>query len=54
MTARPDRLIVVVGTATEVGKTWVAARLLASEDLARPPGDERFDLVGPVAYDRRD
>jgi dethiobiotin synthetase len=25
---RPRRLVVVVGTATEVGKTWVAARLL--------------------------
>lgn len=26
--ARPERLVVVVGTGTEVGKTWVAARLL--------------------------
>jgi dethiobiotin synthetase len=26
----PRRLVVVVGTATEVGKTWVAARLLAA------------------------
>lgn len=25
---RPQRLIVVVGTRTEVGKTWVTARLL--------------------------
>ena len=25
---RPRRLIVVVGTATEIGKTWVASRLL--------------------------
>ena len=25
---RPDHLVVVVGTGTEVGKTWVAARLL--------------------------
>ena len=25
---RPDRLVVVVGTRTEVGKTWVSARLL--------------------------
>ena len=25
---RPDRLVVVLGTATEVGKTWVAARLV--------------------------
>lgn len=27
---RPDTLLVVVGTATEVGKTWTAARLLAT------------------------
>ena len=27
--ARPDRLVVVLGTGTEVGKTWVAARVLA-------------------------
>jgi dethiobiotin synthetase len=27
-TPRPRRLIVVVGTATEIGKTWVASRLL--------------------------
>ena len=26
--SRPDRLVVVVGTATEVGKTWVSARVL--------------------------
>ena len=25
---RPQRLIVVVGTRTEIGKTWVSARLL--------------------------
>ena len=25
---RPHRLVVVVGTGTDVGKTWVAARLL--------------------------
>jgi dethiobiotin synthetase len=25
---RPDRLVLVLGTATEVGKTWVAARLV--------------------------
>lgn len=29
-TARPNRLLVVAGTGTEVGKTWVAARLLAA------------------------
>ena len=28
--ARPRRLVVVVGTATEVGKTWVGAALLSS------------------------
>jgi dethiobiotin synthetase len=28
MSPRPDRLIVVVGTGTDVGKTWVAAHLL--------------------------
>lgn len=26
---RPDRLVLVVGTGTEVGKTWVSARLLS-------------------------
>jgi dethiobiotin synthetase len=26
---RPERLVVVIGTGTEVGKTWVSARLLA-------------------------
>jgi dethiobiotin synthetase len=30
---RPERLVVVTGTGTEVGKTWVAARVLA--DLRR-------------------
>lgn len=28
VTARPDRLIVVAGTGTEVGKTWCAARII--------------------------
>jgi dethiobiotin synthetase len=28
VTIRPDRLVVVLGTGTEVGKTWVACRLL--------------------------
>lgn len=27
---RPDQIVVVLGTGTEVGKTWVAARLLAA------------------------
>lgn len=30
MTSRPERLIVVTGTGTEVGKTWVSARLLGA------------------------
>ena len=28
MTVRPERLVLVVGTGTEVGKTWVSCRLL--------------------------
>ncbi|MBL8778004.1 MAG: dethiobiotin synthase [Acidimicrobiales bacterium] len=28
MTSRPDRLVVVAGTGTEVGKTWCAARII--------------------------
>lgn len=28
--ARPDRLVVVTGTGTEVGKTWVTARLITA------------------------
>ena len=28
VTARPDRLVVVAGTGTEVGKTWCAARVI--------------------------
>jgi dethiobiotin synthetase len=27
---RPDRLLIVAGTATDVGKTWIASRLLGS------------------------
>ena len=27
MTNRPERLVLVAGTGTEVGKTWVACRL---------------------------
>ena len=33
--ARPARLVVVVGTGTEVGKTWVAAQLLDRRSAAR-------------------
>ena len=29
MTARPGRLVVVVGTATDIGKTWVGGQVLA-------------------------
>ncbi len=29
MTQRPDLLVAVAGTGTEVGKTWVACRLAA-------------------------
>lgn len=29
VTTRPERLVVVTGTGTEVGKTWVASRVLA-------------------------
>lgn len=28
MSARPDRLVVVAGTGTEIGKTWCAARII--------------------------
>ena len=34
MSARPDRLLVVLGTATEVGKTWVGCRLLEARRAA--------------------
>jgi dethiobiotin synthetase len=34
---RPDRLVVVVGTGTGVGKTWVAARVLESLRAAGHP-----------------
>ena len=53
--SRPDRLVVVLGTATEVGKTWAACRLLeqlreAGRSVAArkpaqsfdPPGDEQL------------
>jgi dethiobiotin synthetase len=32
--ARPERLVLVTGTGTEVGKTWVGARWLAGLDIA--------------------
>jgi len=34
VSARPDRLLVVLGTATEVGKTWVGCRLLEARRAA--------------------
>ena len=33
--ARPDQLVLVAGTATEVGKTWVGAHWLASLDVTK-------------------
>jgi dethiobiotin synthetase len=42
VTARPARLVVVVGTATEVGKTWVSAALL------RSLGDRRVSVRKPA------
>lgn len=54
MTHRPTRLVVVLGTATEVGKTWVSARLLrALADLrvaARKPV-QSFDPEVPEPTD---
>lgn len=55
-TPRPDRLVVVAGTGTEVGKTWVSARVLA--DLradgvavaARKPA-QSYDPLDPAATD---
>ncbi len=54
---RPRRLVVVVGTGTDVGKTWVAARLLAElraaglTVAARKPA-QSFDLSDdPAARD---
>lgn len=50
---RPQRLVVVVGTRTEVGKTWVAARLLRDlrasglEVAARKPV-QSFDPDDPL------
>ncbi|HWC37835.1 MAG TPA: dethiobiotin synthase, partial [Acidimicrobiales bacterium] len=41
---RPDRLVLVLGTATEVGKTWVAARLV---ERLRSQG-ERVAVRKPV------
>ncbi|HEY1651211.1 MAG TPA: dethiobiotin synthase [Acidimicrobiales bacterium] len=55
--ARPDRLVAVVGTGTDVGKTWVAARLIrglreaGSGVAARKPA-QSFDAADdPSGYD---
>lgn len=50
---RPRRLIVVVGTGTEVGKTWVAARLLRElrgegMDVAARKPAQSFDPEDPL------
>jgi dethiobiotin synthetase len=51
---RPDRLILVTGTGTEVGKTWVAARLSAVLGekgltvIARKPAQSYEDGQGPT------
>jgi dethiobiotin synthetase len=53
---RPQRLVVVVGTATEVGKTWCSARLLAAgrakgwRVAARKPV-QSFDPADPAPTD---
>lgn len=52
MTNRPERLAVVAGTGTEVGKTWVAARLAAAlrrqlDVQARKPA-QSFDATDPL------
>ena len=50
-TVRPERLVLVCGTGTEVGKTWVAARLLAELRSARPDGGG--PQAGPVLRRRQ-
>jgi dethiobiotin synthetase len=53
-TGRPDRLVLVIGTGTEVGKTWVSAALLRSlaagghRVAARKPA-QSFDPADPPA-----
>ena len=44
---RPDRLVVVAGTGTEVGKTWVAARLTSGATGAGRPGGARASRRSP-------
>lgn len=53
---RPDRTVVVTGTGTEVGKTWVSAHLLTEliragvTCVARKPA-QSFDLGDAAAHD---
>ena len=55
--ARPHRLVAVVGTGTDVGKTWVAARLVAElrnhgmSVAARKPAQSFDSLDDPADYD---
>ena len=55
---RPDRLVLVAGTGTEVGKTWVACRLasaLVSRSVrvaARKPAQSFAPASGPTDADR--
>lgn len=56
--SRPDRLVAVVGTGTEVGKTWVGARALAAVRAtgvvvaARKP-IQSFDTADPAPTDAK-
>ena len=46
---RPDRLVVVVATATEVGKTWVTAEVCRRlDDVAARKPVQSFDPTDPV------
>lgn len=55
--ARPDRLVAVVGTGTDIGKTWVAARLLrelreaGASVAARKPAQSFDPADDPAGYD---
>ena len=50
--ARPERVVVVCGTGTEVGKTWVAAAVLASAagGGCRWPPENRSNRSTPTAW----
>jgi dethiobiotin synthetase len=54
---RPGRLVLVAGTGTDVGKTWVSARLLAalraagSTVAARKPAQSFDPADDPAGYD---